>query len=183
MTRIKEIYINKIVPELKEQFKLKNKYMVPEVEKIILNMGLGVDGTDNKIIKICEEDLAKITGQKPVITKFRKSISNFKTRKGSQAGLKVTLRKGKMYEFIDRLVNIALPRIKDFRGLSDKGFDKFGNYSFGIKEHIIFPEVNFDKVDKIRGLDISIVIKSINAEQSLQLLRKLNFPFKTKGVN
>ena len=183
MTRIKELYINKIVPELKEQFKLKNKYMVPQVEKIILNMGLGVDGTDNKIIKICEEDLAKITGQKPVITKFRKSISNFKTRKGSQAGLKVTLRKGKMYEFIDRLVNIALPRIKDFRGLSDKGFDKFGNYSFGIKEHIIFPEVNFDKVDKIRGLDISIVIKSINAEQSLQLLKKLNFPFKTKGVN
>ena len=183
MTRVKEIYTNKIVPELKEQFKLKNKYMVPQVEKIILNMGLGVDGTDNKIIKICEEDLAKITGQKPVITKFRKSISNFKTRKGSQAGLKVTLRKGKMYEFIDRLVNIALPRIKDFRGLSDKGFDKFGNYSFGIKEHIIFPEVNFDKVDKIRGLDISIVIKSINAEQSLQLLKKLNFPFKTKGVN
>ena len=183
MTRIKEIYTNKIVPERKEQFKLKNRYMVPQVEKIILNMGLGVDGTDNKIIKICEEDLAKITGQKPVITKFRKSISNFKTRKGSQAGLKVTLRKGKMYEFIDRLVNIALPRIKDFRGLSDKGFDKFGNYSFGIKEHIIFPEVNFDKVDKIRGLDISIVIKSINAEQSLQLLKKLNFPFKTKGVN
>ena len=183
MTRIKEIYKNKIVPELKEQFKLKNIYMVPEVEKIILNMGLGVDGTDNKIIKTCEEDLAKITGQKPVITKFRKSISNFKTRKGSQAGLKVTLRKGKMYEFIDRLVNIALPRIKDFRGLSDKGFDKFGNYSFGIKEHIIFPEVNFDKVDKIRGLDISIVIKSINAEQSLQLLKKLNFPYKKKGVN
>ena len=183
MTRIKELYINKIVPELKEQFKLKNKYMVPQVEKIVLNMGLGVDGTDNKIIKICEEDLAKITGQKPVITKFRKSISNFKTRKGSQAGLKVTLRKGKMYEFIDRLVNIALPRIKDFRGLSENGFDKFGNYSFGIKEHIIFPEVNFDKVDKIRGLDISIVIKSINAKQSLQLLKKLNFPFKTKGVN
>ena len=183
MTRVKELYINKIVPELKEQFKLKNKYMVPQVEKIILNMGLGVDGTDNKIIKICEEDLAKITGQKPVITKFRKSISNFKTRKGSQAGLKVTLRKGKMYEFIDRLINIALPRIKDFRGLSENGFDKFGNYSFGIKEHIIFPEVNFDKVDKIRGLDISIVIKSINAEQSLQLLKKLNFPFKTKGVN
>ena len=183
MTRIKEIYTNKIVPELKEQFKLKNKYMVPEVEKIILNMGLGVDGTDNKIIKICEEDLAKITGQKPVITKFRKSISNFKTRKGSQAGLKVTLRKGKMYEFIDRLINIALPRIKDFRGLSAKGIDNSCNYSFGIKEHIVFPEVNFDKVDKIRGLDISIVIKSINAEQSLQLLKKLNFPFKTKGVN
>ena len=183
MTRIKELYKTKIVPELREEFNLKNKYMVPQIEKIILNMGLGVDGSDNKIIKICEEDLAKITGQKPVITKFRKSISNFKTRKGSQAGLKVTLRKGKMYEFIDRLVYIALPRIKDFRGLSDKGFDKFGNYSFGVKEHIIFPEVNFDKVDKIRGLDISIVIKSINTEQSLQLLKKLNFPFKSKGVN
>ena len=176
MTRIKELYINKIVPELKEQFKLKNKYMVPQIEKIILNMGLGVDGTDNKIIKICEEDLGKITGQKPVITKFRKSISNFKTRKGSQAGLKVTLRKGKMYEFIDRLVNIALPRIKDFRGLSEKGFDKFGNYSFGIKEHIIFPEVNFDKVDKIRGLDITIVTTSKTKEGTLELLKEFNFP-------
>ena len=176
MTRVKEIYTNKIVPELKEQFKLKNKYMVPQIEKIILNMGLGVDGTDNKIIKICEEDLGKITGQKPVITKFRKSISNFKTRKGSQAGLKVTLRKGKMYEFIDRLVNIALPRIKDFRGLSDKGFDKFGNYSFGIKEHIIFPEVNFDKVDKIRGLDITIVTTSKTKEGTLELLKEFNFP-------
>ena len=183
MTRIKELYKTKIVPELKEEFKLKNYYMVPQIQKVILNMGLGIDGNDNKIIKICEEDLAKITGQKPVITKFRKSISNFKTRKGSQAGLKVTLRKSKMYEFIDRLVNIALPRIKDFRGLSDKGFDKFGNYSFGIKEHIIFPEVNFDKVDKIRGLDISIVIKSKSIDQSLILLKKLNFPFKTKGAN
>ena len=183
MTRIKELYTNKIVPELKEQFKLKNKYMVPQVEKIILNMGLGVDGSDNKIIKICEEDLAKITGQKPVVTKFRKSISNFKTRKGSQAGLKVTLRKGKMYEIIDRLVNIALPRIKDFRGLSDKGFDKLGNYSFGIKEHIIFPEVNFDKADKIRGLDITIVISSLKKEHSVELLEKLNFPFIKKGDN
>ncbi len=183
MTRLKDIYKSKIVPELKEEFKLKNLYMVPKISKIILNMGLGVDGNDNKIIKVCEDDLGKITGQKPVITKFRKSISNFKTRKGSQAGLKVTLRKAKMYEFIDRLVNIALPRIKDFRGLSEKGFDKFGNYSFGVKEHIIFPEVNFDKVDKIRGLDITIVIKSNNSNQSLELLKKLNFPFKNKGVN
>ena len=183
MTRIKEIYKNKIVPELKEQFKLKNIYMVPEVEKIILNMGLGVDGTDNKIIKICEEDLAKITGQKPVITKFRKSISNFKTRKGSQAGLKVTLRKGKMYEFIDRLVNIALPRIKDFRGLSPNGFDKFGNYTFGVKEHIIFPEVSFDRADKVRGLDIIIVISSLNKNHSFALLQKMNFPFIKKGDN
>ncbi len=157
--------------------------MVPQIQKIVLNMGLGIDGNDNKIIKICEEDLAKITGQKPVITKFRKSISNFKTRKGSQSGLKVTLRKNKMYEFIDRLVNIALPRIKDFRGLSDNGFDKLGNYSFGIKEHIIFPEVNFDKVDKIRGLDVTLVIQSRDKKHSLELLRKLNFPFKTKGVN
>ena len=133
MTRLKETYNTKIITELKEELKLKNKYMVPQIQKIVLNMGLGIDGNDNKIIKICEEDLAKITGQKPVITKFRKSISNFKTRKGSQSGLKVTLRKNKMYEFIDRLVNIALPRIKDFRGLSDNGFDKLGNYSFGIK--------------------------------------------------
>ena len=180
MTRIKELYINKIVPELKEQFKLKNKYMVPQVEKIILNMGLGVDGTDNKIIKICEEDLAKITGQKPVITKFRKSISNFKTRKGSQAGLKVTLRKGKMYEFIDRLVNIALPRIKDFRGLSSKGIDNSFNYSFGIKEHIVFPEVNFDKVDKIRGLDITIVTSSKSKAGTFELLKEFNFPLHEK---
>ena len=183
MPRLKNIYQKEIIAKLMSKLSLKNKHDVPKINKIILNMGLGIDGNDSKILKSCEEDLAKITGQKPVVTKFRKSISNFKTRKGSQAGLKVTLRKGKMYEFIDRLVNIALPRIKDFRGLSDKGFDKFGNYSFGIKEHIIFPEVNFDKVDKIRGLDISIVIKSINAEQSLQLLKKLNFPFKTKGVN
>ena len=180
MTRIKELYINKIVPELKEQFKLKNKYMVPQIEKIILNMGLGVDGTDNKIIKICEEDLGKITGQKPVITKFRKSISNFKTRKGSQAGLKVTLRKGKMYEFIDRLVNIALPRIKDFRGLSSKAIDSSNNYSFGIKEHIVFPEVNFDKVDKIRGLDITIVTSSKSKMGTLELLKEFNFPLNEK---
>ena len=169
--------------ELKEKFNFKNSYMSPQLKKVVLNMGLGIDGNDNKIVKSCEEDLGKITGQKPVITKFKKSISNFKTRKGTKAGLKVTLRKDKMYEFIDRLVNIALPRIKDFRGLSTKGFDKFGNYTFGIKEHIIFPEVNFDKVEKIRGLDITIVISSLNKDHSLELLKKLNFPFKTKGAN
>ena len=151
--------------------------MGPKIIKIVLNMGLGLDGNDAKIVKSCEEDLAKITGQKPLITKFKKSISNFKTRKNTNAGIKVTLRKNKMYEFVDRLVNIALPRIKDFRGLPIKGFDKFGNYTFGIKEHIIFPEVNFDKVDKIRGLDITIVIKSNNKEHSYELLNKLNFPF------
>ena len=146
-------------------------------------MGLGLDGNDAKILKSCEEDLANITGQKPVTTKFKKSIANFKTRKNTNAGLKVTLRKNKMYEFIDRLVNIALPRIKDFRGLNPNGFDKFGNYSFGIKEHIVFPEVNFDKVDKIRGLDITIMIKNQDKEHSFELLKQLNFPFIEKRSN
>ena len=181
--RLKELYKNEIKISLKEKYRFKNLNMSPELEKVVINMGLGIDGNDNKIIKSCEEDLSKITGQKPVVTKFKKSISNFKTRKDTKAGLKVTLRKNKMYEFIDRLVNIALPRIKDFRGLSTAGFDNFGNYTFGVKEHIIFPEVNFDKVDKIRGLDISIVIKSISKEHSLELLKKFNFPFKSERGN
>ena len=181
--RLKELYKNEIKNSLKEKYGFKNLNMSPELTKIVINMGLGIDGNDNKIIKSCEEDLSKITGQKPVITKFKKSISNFKTRKDTKAGLKVTLRKNKMYEFIDRLVNIALPRIKDFRGLSTSGFDNFGNYTFGVKEHIIFPEVNFDKVDKIRGLDISIVIKSISREHSLELLKKFNFPFRSERSN
>jgi large subunit ribosomal protein L5 len=181
--RLKEIFSKEIQPALKETLGLKNIYMAPKIEKIVLNMGLGLDGADSKILKACEEDMAKITGQKPVITKFKKSVANFKTRKGSNAGLKVTLRKNKMYEFIDRLVNIALPRIKDFRGLSSKGFDKFGNYTFGIKEHIIFPEVSFDRADKVRGLDIVIVIKTLNKDHSFALLEKMNFPFIKKGDN
>ena len=181
--RLKELYKNEIKNSLKEKYGFKNLNMSPELEKIVINMGLGIDGNDSKIMKSCEEDLSKITGQKPVMTKFKKSISNFKTRKDTKAGLKVTLRKNKMYEFIDRLVNIALPRIKDFRGLSANGFDKFGNYTFGVKEHIIFPEVNFDKVDKIRGLDISIVIRSISNEHSLELLKKFNFPFRNERSN
>ncbi len=181
--RLKEIFFKEIQPSLKEKFGFKNIYMGPKLQKVVLNMGLGIDGNDSKIIKSCSDDLANITGQKPVITKFKKSISNFKTRKNTSAGLKVTLRKNKMYEFIDRLVNIALPRIKDFRGLSTKGFDKFGNYTFGIKEHIIFPEVNFDRVDKIRGLDITIVISSLDKNHSFELLSKLNFPFVKKGDN
>ena len=181
--RLKEIYLKEIQPALKDQFGLKNLYMGPKIEKVVLNMGLGLDGSDSKILKSCEEDMAKITGQKPVITKFKKSVANFKTRKGSNAGLKVTLRKNKMYEFIDRLVNIALPRIKDFRGLSPKGFDKFGNYTFGIKEHIIFPELSFDRADKVRGLDITIAISSKNPEHSFALLEKMNFPFIKKGDN
>ena len=181
--RLKETIIKEINPSLKEMFGYKSLYMGPKIEKIVLNMGLGLDGNDAKIVSSCQDDLASITGQKPIVTKFRKSIANFKTRKNTNSGLKVTLRKNKMYEFIDRLVNIALPRIKDFRGLSANGFDKFGNYTFGIKEQIIFPEVNFDKVDKIRGLDITIVIKTMKKEHSFELLKKLNFPFKVKGSN
>ena len=181
--RLKDLYFKEIQPALKNQFGFKNLYMGPKIKKIVLNMGLGLDGNDSKILKSCEEDLAKITGQKPIITKFKKSVANFKTRKGTNAGLKVTLRKNKMYEFLDRLVNIALPRVKDFRGLSSNGFDKFGNYTFGIKEHIIFPEVSFDRADKVRGLDIVIVIKSSNKEHSMALLKKMNFPFINKGDN
>ena len=180
MPRLKITYEKEIVSKLMSKLSLKNKHDVPKVEKIILNMGLGEDASDGKKLKACTDDLALISGQKPVITKFKKSISNFKTRKGSNAGVKVTLRSQKMYEFIDRLVNIALPRIKDFRGLSTKGIDSSYNYSFGIKEHIVFPEVNFDKVDKIRGLDITIVTSSKNKQGTLELLKEFNFPISEK---
>ena len=180
MPRLKITYEKEIITKLMSKLSLKNKHDVPKVEKIILNMGLGEDAADGKKLKACAEDVALIAGQKPVITKFKKSISNFKTRKGSNAGVKVTLRSHKMYEFIDRLVNIALPRIKDFRGLSAKGIDNSFNYSFGIKEHIIFPEVNFDKVDKIRGLDITIVTSSKNKQGTLELLKEFNFPLNEK---
>tara|TARA_Y100000741_G_C18028678_1_gene467318 strand:+ start:21 stop:575 length:555 start_codon:yes stop_codon:yes gene_type:complete len=175
--RIKSIITKEIQPILKEKFGYKNINMVPHIYKIVINMGLGLDGNDSKILKSCEEDMANITGQKPVITKFKKSIANFKTRKNTVSGIKVTLRKNKMYEFIDRLINIALPRIKDFKGLNPNSFDKFGNYSFGIKEHIVFPEVKFDKIDKIRGLDITLSIKSYDNEHSFELMKRLNFPF------
>jgi large subunit ribosomal protein L5 len=180
MPRLKITYEKEIVAKLMSKLSLKNKHDVPKIEKIILNMGLGEDGSDGKKIKACIDDMALISGQKPIITKFKKSISNFKTRKGSNAGVKVTLRSHKMYEFIDRLVNIALPRIKDFRGLSSKGIDSSHNYSFGIKEHIIFPEVNFDKVDKIRGLDITIVTSSKSKEGTLEMLKEFNFPLNEK---
>ena len=181
--RLKEQYYKTVIENLSKEFQMKNKSMAPRLEKIVVNMGLGNDGNDQKKLKVCIEDMSLICGQKAIATKFKKSISNFKTRKNSNAGLKVTLRKNKMYEFIDRLVNIALPRIKDFRGLSTNGFDKFGSYTFGVKEHIIFPEVNFDKAEKIRGLDITIVMSSLKKEHSVELLNKLNFPFKKKGDN
>ena len=176
MSRLKTTYEKEIIAKLMSKLSLKNKHDVPKIVKIILNMGLGEDASDGKKLKACVEDMSLITGQKPIITKFKKSISNFKTRKGSNAGIKVTLRSQKMYEFIDRLVNIALPRIKDFRGLSSKGIDKSNNYSFGIKEHIVFPEVNFDKVDKIRGLDVTIVTSSNSKNGTLELLKEFNFP-------
>jgi len=178
--RLKITYDKEIVAKLVAKLSVKNKHEVPKIDKIILNMGLGEDASDGKKIKACIEDMGLIAGQKPIITKFKKSISNFKTRKGSNAGVKVTLRAHKMYEFIDRLINIALPRIKDFRGLSSKGIDSSNNYSFGIKEHIVFPEVNFDKVDKIRGLDITIVTTSKTKEGTLEMLKEFNFPLNDK---
>ena len=178
--RLKITYEKEIISNLMNKLSVKNKHEVPRINKIILNMGLGEDATDGKKLKACVDDMSLITGQKPIITKFKKSISNFKTRKGSNAGVKVTLRAYKMYEFVDRLVNIALPRIKDFRGLSSKGIDNSNNFSFGIKEHIIFPEVNFDKVDKIRGLDITIVTSSKDKKGTLELLKELNFPISDK---
>ena len=180
MSRLKITYKNEIVSKLMSKLSLKNKHDVPKIDKIILNMGLGEDASDGKKLKACSDDMALIAGQKPIVTKFKKSISNFKTRKGSNAGIKVTLRAQKMYEFIDRLINIALPRIKDFRGLSSKGIDSSNNFSFGIKEHIVFPEVNFDKVDKIRGLDVTIVTSSKSKEGTLELLKEFNFPLTEK---
>ena len=180
MSRLKTTYDKEIIAKLMSKLSLKNKHEVPKIEKIILNMGLGEDASDGKKLKACLDDLGLIAGQKPITTKFKKSISNFKTRKGSNAGVKVTLRSSKMYEFIDRLINIALPRIKDFRGLSSKGIDNSYNYSFGIKEHIVFPEVNFDKVDKIRGLDITMVTSSKSKQGTLELLKEFNFPINEK---
>ena len=181
MSRLKTTYQKEMITKLMSKLSLKNKHDVPKIDKIILNMGLGEDASDGKKLKACVDDVALIAGQKPIITKFKKSISNFKTRKGSNAGIKVTLRSKKMYEFIDRLINIALPRIKDFRGLSTKGIDNSCNYSFGIKEHIVFPEVNFDKVDKIRGLDVTIVTASKSREGTLELLKEFNFPLHKKN--
>ena len=175
--RLKEQYDKIIVGNLQKKLSMPNKLMVPKIVKIVLNMGLGNDANDKKKLQHCIEDMSLISGQKPIVTKFKKSISNFKTRKGAAAGVKVTLRNNKMYEFIDRLVNIALPRIKDFQGLSMQGFDNFGNYSFGIKEHIIFPEINFDKVDRIRGMDITLVTTGKDRKTTFALLKAMNFPF------
>ena len=175
--RLKQTISKEIEPTLKEKFGYKNLYMGPRIQKIVLNMGLGLDGNDQKILKSCQNDLASITGQMPVITKFKKSIANFKTRKNTNSGLKVTLRKNKMYEFIDRLTNIALPRIKDFRGLNPNGFDKYGNYTFGVKEHIIFPEIDYGKVDKIRSFQLTVATSAKTDQEGFKLLQLLGMPF------
>ena len=182
-SRLKTTYDKEILPKLMAKLNFSNKHQIPKISKVVLNIGLGEDATDAKKIKACQDDLTSIAGQKAVVTKFRKSIANFKTRKGFPAGVKVTLRSAKMYEFIDRLVNIALPRIKDFRGLSSNGIDKFGNYSFGIKEHLIFPEINYDKVDKIRGMDITLVTTGKTKEGTVELLKEFNFPLNTTIKN
>ena len=181
--RLKSIYKSEILPQLKDSLGVKNVMQVPRLEKIVINMGLGLDANDNKVLKTIETDLANIAGQKPVVTKSKKAISNFKTRAKIPLGLKVTLRKNNMYFFLDRLINIALPRIKDFRGLNPKSFDDNANYSFGVKEHVIFPEVNFDKVDKVRGMDITVVTSTTDKNEAKALLDKFNFPFVKKGAN
>ena len=176
MARLYDEYIKKIKPNLMKELDLKNIFSVPELKKIVINMGLGIDASDKKKLEAAIEDLKKISGQRPIITKTKKAIANFKTKKDMPIGCKVTLRKKKMYEFVDRLINIALPRTKDFSGLSEKNFDGLGNYTFGIKEHIIFPEIDYDKIDKIKGMDITIVTSTKKNKEAKFLLKAFNFP-------
>ncbi len=176
--RLQEQYNNQIRQELKEELSLKSVMQAPKIEKIVLNCGVGEATKNPKLIDGVVDEFRLITGQAPVKTLSRKAIAGFKLRENLVIGVKVTLRSKIMYEFLDRLINIALPRVRDFQGLSPKSFDKFGNYSFGIKEQIIFPEITFDKVDRIHGLDVIINIKSQNPEHSKVLLEKFNFPFK-----
>jgi len=180
MTNLKEKYVNEIVPELKKELGYGNVMQVPKVEKITLNMGVGESVTDKKAIEKAQADLESITGQRPLATKAKKSVATYKIREGFPIGCKVTLRKSRMYDFLDRLVNIALPRIRDFRGLNKKSFDGNGNYSIGIKEQIIFPEIDYDSIDKIRGLDITITTTAKTDEEALALLKAFNFPIKDK---
>lgn len=174
--RLKEIYKTEVIPKLKEKLNKSNLMELPRLSKITLNMGLGDAVTDAKVIQSASSDLAAISGQIPVATKARKSIATFKIREGMPLGVKVTLRGDRMYEFVDRLVTIALPRIRDFRGLKKTCFDGKGNYSFGIKECTIFPEINVDKLDKVRGMDITICTSTEDDNEALLLLKSLNFP-------
>jgi large subunit ribosomal protein L5 len=176
--RLKAYYEEVIRPKLVEEFGYKNRFEVPTIEKIVLNMGVGEGTADRKKVETAAADLALIAGQKPVITSARKSIATFKLREGQAIGAKVTLRKARMYEFLDRLVNMALPRVRDFRGLSPKSFDGRGNYALGLKEHIVFPEINYDKVEQIWGLDIVVCTTARTDEEARALLRHFNFPFR-----
>ena len=176
--RLKKLYRDEIRGRMNEQFKYKNVMQTPSIEKVVINMGVGDAVNDRKVVDAAVEDLTRISGQKPVVTKARKSIANFKLRDGMPIGVKVTLRKDRMYEFLDRLVTIALPRVRDFRGLNGKSFDGRGNYAMGLKEHIVFPEIEYDKVDKIRGMDIIVCTTAKNDEEARALLKEFNFPFR-----
>ena len=178
MLGIKEKYLKEIVPVLQKELGYSNSMQVPKVQKITLNMGVGKAVGDKKAIEKAQNDLEKIAGQKPIITKAKKSVASYKIREGFPIGCKVTLRKTRMYEFLDRLINIALPRVRDFRGLDKKSFDGTGNYSIGVKEQIIFPEIDFDNIDAIRGLDITITTSANSDAEALALLQAFNFPIK-----
>jgi len=176
--RLQTYYRDVVVPKLKEQFGYTNALTVPRIDKIVLNMGVGESTADSKKAQVAADDLALIAGQKPVVTRARMSIATFKVREGMPIGAKVTLRKQRMWEFLDRLVTVALPRVRDFRGLSPKSFDGRGNYALGIKEHIIFPEINYDKVDQIWGMDVVITTTARTDDEARALLGALNFPFR-----
>jgi large subunit ribosomal protein L5 len=178
MSRLQEYYREQVVPQLKERLGRSNEMQVPRIEKVTLNMGVGEALADRKIIDNAMEDMTKIAGQKPLMTKARKSVAAFKVREGFPIGCKVTLRRERMYEFLDRLISVAIPRVRDFRGLSAKAFDGRGNYSLGVKEQIIFPEIDYDKIDAIRGLDITITTSAKNDEEGRALLEAFNFPFR-----
>jgi len=178
MARLKEDYKSRVAPALKEQFGYKNPMQIPSVTKIIVNMGVGEAATNSKLMEGALSDMAAITGQKPVTTRARKSISNFKLRDGMPVGCRVTLRGDQMWEFLDRLINVTLPRIRDFRGVSPKAFDGRGNYTLGLKEQIIFPEIDYDKVDKVRGMDITIVTTANTNDEGRALLKEFKMPFR-----
>ena len=179
--RLKDKYLGEVVPALKQKFTYKSVMQVPRIEKICINKGMGIAVSDKKLIDVALEEITTISGQKAVSTKSKKAISNFKLRENMPIGVRVTLRGDKMYEFLDRLVSIALPRVRDFRGVSAKGFDGRGNYTLGVKEQIIFPEIEYDKVDKVRGMDITFVTTAKTDEESYELLKALGMPFTTKN--
>jgi large subunit ribosomal protein L5 len=178
MARLKEVYKEKVIPALMKEFNYKNVMQVPKLEKIVINMGLGEAIQNAKILDSAQNEVGAITGQKPVVTRARKSIANFKLREGMPIGCKVTLRRERMYEFFDRLVNVALPRIRDFRGVSGKSFDGRGNYALGIREQIIFPEIDYDKIDKIKGMNIIVTTSAQTDEEGKALLKMMGMPFR-----